>query len=91
MRAVIAQLEGGALGSAAGRYVGVQMTNLDAVQGTVLLVSAVVCAAGNAAFDTGVCIFVIHFTFLLFWSAISRGEREENYSQNCNPVQTFCI
>ncbi len=60
--AVVAQFKGSALGAAAGGYIGTLMANLDAVQRTILLVSTMVCAAGYAAFDAGVCIFLIHFS-----------------------------
>ena len=62
---MVAQLEGSTFGAAAGSHVGILMTDLNGIQRAVLLVAAMVGAAGDAAFDAGIGILVVHLKILL--------------------------
>ena len=84
--AVVAQLEGGALGGGAVGHVGVAATHLDLVQGSGALLAVVIGAAGHGAFDTGIGI---HSVILL--------ERENGWPEHpaassiCSPVENMRV
>lgn len=86
---MVTQLEGGTFGGTAVGNVGIEMADLDAVQGAVLLVGTVISAAGNAALDAGIGVLVIHFFFLLFWSAVIMGEKQKIYSLRRVEIKSF--
>ena len=74
--AVVAQFERGTLGGAAGGHVVLLMTDLNAVQRAILLIDTVIGAAGNTAFNAGVCVLVIHNFIPPFWVHSYYGKKE---------------
>lgn len=67
-RAVVAQMEGRALGLVTAGHGGIAATHLDLVEGAVILVAAVVSAACDGTLDGLVCIvlIVVHVNFTPF-------------------------
>ena len=59
--AVIPKLEGRAFGRGTVGHAGVTAAHLDLIQGAVILVVAVIGAAGHRALDTGIGILVHDF------------------------------
>ena len=72
--------EGHAVGALVDGRVRLMGADADAIEGTVILASAVVAALGDMAFDAVVCFFrkMTHSYFLLFESTLSvpRGQRD---------------